>query len=404
MLTLTLLALVVLVAVAIATLTRVSTRIAATSTLQTQARQNALVGLGVAIGELQRLAGVDDVVTGRSSVRAKSVANRSLTGVWPAAGATELPLNWLVSGNFSPDAARSIDHRSVPDETESFITLVGAGSVTSSAVATNYARAKKIAIPAATAGGNAQHYAFWIGDEGAKAALAVPAAEAPVAETGAGLWADPRGELAGFPLGSATLERLWTLEQLRHVTTGALLKAKFHDYAIGARWIDEVGEVRSGLFNINTTSVDSWKAVLRAYDAARATDSSALAGRVGILAERLTGNMSGTTLSGQKARFGPFLSVVGFWNSNIVEDSLADVGIDDVTQEEIRVVLSPMLAVRSDTFRVRAYGDAAGAGNAAPEAVAYCEAIVQRTPETIDATLGRRFVVVSFRWLLPDDV
>jgi hypothetical protein len=41
------------------------------------------------------------------------------------------------------------------------------------------------------------------------------------------------------------------------------------------------------------------------------------------------------------------------------------------------------------------------------EAVAQCEAMVQRTPDLLDAArpeLGRRFVVTYFRWLGPADI
>lgn len=72
-------------------------------------------------------------------------------------------------------------------------------------------------------------------------------------------------------------------------------------------------------------------------------------------------------------------------------------------------VVRPMLAVRSDTFRIRAYGDAmnpadASDSNATPESVAYCEAIVQRTNEPDPGGNGKKFVITYFRWLGPDDI
>jgi hypothetical protein len=66
--------------------------------------------------------------------------------------------------------------------------------------------------------------------------------------------------------------------------------------------------------------------------------------------------------------------------------------------------LGPMLTVRSDTFRVRAYGEAVNpADPSSIEALAYCEAIVQRTPEPMPG-FGRRFVITHFRWLGPEDI
>lgn len=83
-------------------------------------------------------------------------------------------------------------------------------------------------------------------------------------------------------------------------------------------------------------------------------------------------------------------------------------------------VLGPKLASRSDTFTIRAYGENAVAGNRGASAI--LEMVVQRTPEYIDATqppwlelssaehppinhlLGRRFVVLSCRWLSTQDL
>ena len=88
-----------------------------------------------------------------------------------------------------------------------------------------------------------------------------------------------------------------------------------------------------------------------------------------------------------------------------------------LTQGDVLQVVGPALAARSDTFVVRAYGDAVDPSGVV-RARAWCEAIVQRTPEPLvpDATglnpapatassdFGRRFVVRAFRWLHPDEV
>jgi len=88
-------------------------------------------------------------------------------------------------------------------------------------------------------------------------------------------------------------------------------------------------------------------------------------------------------------------------------------------QADILRPLAPILSVRDDTFLVRAYGDARDAGGKIT-ARATCEAVVRRTRDYVDPgdladladppksnankTFGRRFVIVSFRWLNPDEI
>ena len=88
-----------------------------------------------------------------------------------------------------------------------------------------------------------------------------------------------------------------------------------------------------------------------------------------------------------------------------------------LTQADVLQVIGSTLTARSDTFRIRAYGEA-NDENGVARARAWCEAVVQRVPEPLrpDATglnplqpgspsdFGRRFLVTSFRWLKPDEV
>ncbi len=88
-----------------------------------------------------------------------------------------------------------------------------------------------------------------------------------------------------------------------------------------------------------------------------------------------------------------------------------------LTQADVLQVIGPALAARSDSFVIRAYGDAVDAsGNIT--ARAWCEAVIQRTPEPLDpdesginprlagsdGDFGRRFVVTAFRWLSPAEI
>jgi hypothetical protein len=91
-----------------------------------------------------------------------------------------------------------------------------------------------------------------------------------------------------------------------------------------------------------------------------------------------------------------------------------------LTQADILTALAPVLFTRSDTFVIRAYGETLNPTTGNVEGRAWCEAIVQRHPEYVDksqpeetapadlndvnAALGRRFKVMSFRWLTKADI
>jgi hypothetical protein len=90
-----------------------------------------------------------------------------------------------------------------------------------------------------------------------------------------------------------------------------------------------------------------------------------------------------------------------------------------LTQADVLQVIGPALSARSDTFRIRTFGESLDA-NGKTVASAYCEAIVQRMPEYTDpsnppnargtelsatnTTFGRKFEIVAFRWLTPAEI
>lgn len=91
-----------------------------------------------------------------------------------------------------------------------------------------------------------------------------------------------------------------------------------------------------------------------------------------------------------------------------------------LSQADILAVLGNAATPRSDTFTIRAYGEARDVSNRVT-ASATCEAIVQRVPDYIDptdavdvapadlaspanSTFGRRFEIVSFRWLHSSEI
>lgn len=88
-------------------------------------------------------------------------------------------------------------------------------------------------------------------------------------------------------------------------------------------------------------------------------------------------------------------------------------------QADILRPLAPVLSARDDTFTIRAYGESVDA-NGKTMARAWCEATVIRTKNFVDdseeadltgqplkaanKSFGRRFELMSFRWLSPDEV
>ena len=89
-------------------------------------------------------------------------------------------------------------------------------------------------------------------------------------------------------------------------------------------------------------------------------------------------------------------------------------------QSDLLTPLAPVIQVRGDTFTIRAYGDAR---NASGDIIAraWCEAVVQRSIDYLDTIdtadtapkeltssvnelFGRRFDIVSFRWLAPQSI
>jgi len=402
-LVLSLVSLLVVAAYAISLIGKVDSEIGATDAYQLQARQNALLGLRLALAELQRAAGNSAAVTASATIRRTSSTTPtypSLMGVWSAGSFSESPDNWFVSGNFESLGPNQVTPAALPPEGTT-ITLIGSGTVTA---ARDRARARRVPI-ADTNGG----YAFWIGDEGAKAALALSPSESPLAPNGNPLVVDPRRDMPAFDFHSLVRGQPFLWNDLRRLVGSTNMKVRFRSYTTKAHWVEGSALV-GGRFNVNTSNPISWEAILRAYESARDPSQPALsAANAQLLAERLAANIGPKQWATGKPHLGPFFSLAAFWDSELVQDSLDDAGITTLTQDDLHSVLWPMLAVRSDTFRIRAYGDArnpadAGDPNASPQATAYCEGIVQRTPLPDPLGNGLRFEIVTFRWLGPEDI
>lgn len=92
-----------------------------------------------------------------------------------------------------------------------------------------------------------------------------------------------------------------------------------------------------------------------------------------------------------------------------------------LTQNDLLSFVGSSITPRSDTFLIRGYGDSVNPRNPNRiEARAWYEAVVQRTPNYVDPSqspetppaelnalnqqFGRKFQLVSFRWLLPEEI
>ncbi len=89
-------------------------------------------------------------------------------------------------------------------------------------------------------------------------------------------------------------------------------------------------------------------------------------------------------------------------------------------QGDVLQALAPRMTVRSDVFTIRAYGECVSEATGEVLARAWCEAKVQRVPDPVDwgapaadalkelsnpsSPFGRKFHMISFRWLNPNEI
>jgi hypothetical protein len=134
---------------------------------------------------------------------------------------------------------------------------------------------------------------------------------------------------------------------------------------------------------------------------------------------------------GTIAPMGPFVSLQDFIDSGVIKTAISEAGLNGtntetytssyLTQQDVLTAIAPFLSARSDTFVIRAYGDAVNPfDDQEILARAYCEAIVQRThakhstdPNSGDVMaptgeapgeFGRQFKVIAFRWMTGDEL
>ena len=111
----------------------------------------------------------------------------------------------------------------------------------------------------------------------------------------------------------------------------------------------------------------------------------------------------------------PANRTTGLLNKEALDGFTGDGAPPMLTQGDLLTGLAPIITARGDTFTIRSYGESRAANGTSVVARAWCEATVQRIPAFIDETdkpealtsdlnptnraFGRKFIVVSFRWL-----
>jgi hypothetical protein len=399
--TLLLLALMVLVVLALSAVIKVGSGMTSASTCETQARQNADLALSIALAELQRHAGDDTRITGMAGITgvagSQNATTRYWCGVWRDDGSF---VTWLTSGAVNATSAG-------PDTIE----LIGQGSVgaassTSINVEKQHVIAGRVPIMVPDSPGSPGvptkigNYAYLVTDEGTKLGAYAPPDQRAVTTTapaiGASMLTNQLRLRTALETNAAVLPKLLSYEQLGLLSpvTPSVLQDCFHYVTLTPR-IVAGPHYRTGMINLNTSSTLVWRSLLDTYNTMPGvTPVLNVANRGNFIANNFAATTSGKTANA------PFTSTLGF--ASYLATIFPVNSSPDFTQ--IMAALGPMLTVRSDTFRIRAYGEALNPSDPAKiEASAYCEAIVQRTPEPLPG-FGRRFVVTYFRWLGPDDI
>lgn len=234
--------------------------------------------------------------------------------------------------------------------------------------------------------------------------------------------------------------------------------------------------LQKGAFNINSTSASAWKTILGSklpnwtYTANETTGvtttttldnvffrsphgaqqliipppistGTGVSALTDLNANRTSGRQLTTTevstladriVARIRTRTRPYLSLQEFLNSGDLENAITDLNPNAslpngrknmpgaLTQADIVRLIAPFMSARSDTFRIRAYGDVQNPVTGAVDGRAWCEALVQRVPDLVNAPsapladvispdpvahpFGRQFKIISFRWLTSADI
>ncbi|WP_269540910.1 hypothetical protein [Cerasicoccus fimbriatus] len=176
-----LMGLMVSLVLSLSSLTLVETASTTQAVKRVEARENAKFALLEALGQLQRFAGHDQRVTARADINSANTGSPAWTGVWDAtpadtnnpshalAPSDNEPLAWLVNGGTADDPLSPQAPVAEPSPSNNNVWLV------KSFLQTDLAAEQQVKVKTSEISGtdNDGRYAFWIGDVGIMASLAV---------------------------------------------------------------------------------------------------------------------------------------------------------------------------------------------------------------------------------------
>lgn len=257
---------ILLLLLSLSSLVRLETSASIRSNHLQESRQYALMGLSIAMAELQKTAGPDQRVTAKAEIldgngRVIAPGMRHVTGVWdstaydPAAariGDTLDPITWLLSypedGGSTIDVTQSLDDQLSATQ---IVTLVGENTVGSAANPDLEINAGLVPIRLSDDSlmGN---YAYWVSDEGVKARLFLPSESTTSAvvsdrasslqRLGGALTPQPTAMsgLEDMAVSDKDVNAVSTFEQLQvfsslNAAEKRALKERFHDVTLESR-------------------------------------------------------------------------------------------------------------------------------------------------------------------------
>ncbi len=214
-----------------------------------------------------------------------------------------------------------------------------------------------------------------------------------------------------------------------------------------------------GAFNVNSTSVEAWTAILSSlggpssagdlafpfhrFSKPTGSPNSAWTGAPRDLTETQIRRLAEEMVAQVRAR-GPFLSLSDFVNRRLVDDGRGAMGAiqaairaanlnsvvpvsaassagapvsahvlanaaamapGDLSQADVLTTIGPKMSARSDTFVIRSYGQYRESADGSVLSEAWAEMLVQRFPgEHPESAFGRNFRILNFKYLNPDEI